>query len=100
MGKKLKDFGNSVFTGLTESILGLIGSIKTLVSNPRGLVLFLVLCSFSYDFATGGKLGSINFIAGKIKELFDISKEITPWQAVTILGSFGIGYLIFDKIKK
>lgn len=100
MGKKLKDFGNALFTGFTETILGFVSAIKALASNPRSLVLFLVLCSFSYDFATGGKLGSISFIAGKVKELFEISKEVTPWQTATILGSLGIGYLIFDKIKK
>ena len=53
MGKKLKDFGNALFTGFTETILGFFSAIKALASNPRSLVLFLVLCSFSYDFATG-----------------------------------------------
>lgn len=100
MIKKLKDFGLAIYTSLTETVLGFLGAVKALAGNPRGLVLFLVLCAFSYDFATGGKLGSINFIATKVKELFELSKEVTGWQACTILGTLGIGYLVLDKIKK
>ena len=101
MLKKLQGIGEAIVTGIGEGILlGAVNSIKVLVANPRALIAVLVLAILGYDLVTGGKVGGIQFVALKVREIFELTKDVSWPQACTILGTLGIGYLVLDKLKK
>lgn len=100
MVKKLQGIGEAIVTGLGDIIIGAINAIKTLVASPRALIAVIVIAALGYDLVTGGKLGGIAFVAAKIREIFEITKDISWAQTTAVLGTLGIGYMVLDKLKK
>ena len=100
MKAKFEAFLNGLWTGFTDIILGFIGLVKSLITTPKLLIVILLLAGLTYDLISGGKLGGISFIVGKLKEIVEFTKDVT-WPQVTTLGVVaGLSYLVFDKIKK
>lgn len=107
MLKKLQGIGEAIVTGIGDVLVGIIlvllsffNSLKALVANPRALIAVIVLAALGYDLVTGGKLGGIAFVAAKVREIFEITKDISWAQATAVLGTLGIGYMVLDKLKK
>lgn len=100
MLKKLQGIGEAIVTGLGDVLVGIINAIKALVANPRALIAVIVLAALGYDLVTGGKLGGIAFVAAKVREIFEITKDITWAQTTAILGTLGIGYLVLKELRK
>lgn len=76
MNEKLKQFGNRMLDtliGLVEApfklLMVMISTIQTIAANPTGLISFVFSAGMAYDILTHGKLGAVDFIISRAKDV-------------------------------